>query len=352
MFCSQCRLELQQAAVECPKCGTLAPRNIAGFDYTLEVKKALKSLVDSYGSDILSDSKKFISFLNDFLPEYEKERRLIKNVVNNEVILNMIKEENHNIAIMKAKEFMMTELFLSENACEFIMECFTYVLGWEYAYRGKQDDVQPVAVNETAKTPVQTAPAVKKPSGPKVFKSFDALKYKLKGTVKIAEGYTAIEEFCFDGFGFIKAVKLPETMVSIGEYAFSECKRLRTVELPSSLRTIGKSAFSSCNKLNMIKIPAGVIAIEEGTFSFCHNLEIVDLPQTVSSIGDEAFSGCEKLRKLFIPESVKFIGENVFSLCPNLVIRCYEHSYVHKYCQSMGLEIELLRKDLIPNVSI
>ena len=46
MFCSQCRLELQQTAVECPKCGTLAPRNIAGFDYTLEVKKALKSLVD------------------------------------------------------------------------------------------------------------------------------------------------------------------------------------------------------------------------------------------------------------------------------------------------------------------
>ena len=87
------------------------------------------------------------------------------------------------------------------------------------------------------------------------------------------------------------------------------------------------------------------MAIEEGTFSFCHNLEAVDIPESVSSIGDEAFSGCERLYRLFIPESVKFIGENVFSLCPNLIVRCYANSYVHKYCINEGINIELLHRD-------
>ena len=137
MICKQCKLELQQTAVLCPKCGTPAPRTIEGFDYTLEVKEALSSLIDTQGTDILCDTKKFISFLNDYIPEYEKERRLIRNVLNNDVIRNMVKEENHTIAIIKAKEFMTNELFLSSNACEFIMECFTYVLRWEYAYQAE-----------------------------------------------------------------------------------------------------------------------------------------------------------------------------------------------------------------------
>jgi len=87
------------------------------------------------------------------------------------------------------------------------------------------------------------------------------------------------------------------------------------------------------------------MAIEEGTFSFCHSLESVTIPESVSSIGDEAFSGCESLYKLYIPDSVKFIGENVFSLCPNLIVKCYTNSYVHKYCINAGINIELLKKE-------
>jgi hypothetical protein len=348
MICNQCGLELQQTAVLCPKCGTPAPRTVAGFEHTLEVKEALGAMVDAHGCDILCDTKKLIAFLNDYLPEYEKERRLIRNIVNNDVIMNMMKEDNHTIAIVKAKEFMQNELFLSENACEFILECFTYVLRWEYAYCA-----EPVKTVQPAAEPAEEQQGKKKQAKkdapteykPKVFKGSNAFKYKFIGNVKIADGFTEIEGFCFDGFGSIKTVQLPESLHTIGEYAFSECKRLREIDLPYSLRTIKKSAFSSCGSLTSVKIPYGVMAIEEGTFSFCHNLEAVDIPESVSSIGDEAFSGCERLYKLFIPESVKFIGENVFSLCPNLIVRCYANSYVHKYCINEGINIELLQRD-------
>lgn len=343
MLCKQCRTELKQGATVCPVCKTPVPRTIPGFEYTNGVKQSLKSLVDNYGTEILSDTTKFISFLNDYLPEYEKERRLIKNVMSNGVIKNMLEENNHEIAIMKAKEYMTNELFLSENACEFIIECFAFVLGWVYVPTAS--DESPAAAPEPEAPPVAPEPVdLVMPSNPKEFKPFDAFKYKLKRNVEIPFGYTSIASFCFDGFGFMRALKMPESVLTIGEYAFSDCKRLKTVELPSSLRIIKKSAFSSCVNLNAISIPEGIVAIEEGTFSFCHNLEVVELPFTISSIGNEAFSGCESLREIFIPESVKFIGENVFTFCPQLTIKCYENSYAHRFCSGAGLDFETIKK--------
>lgn len=339
MLCKQCRTELKPGDTVCPVCKTPVPRNIPGFEYTNGVKQSLKSLVDNYGVDILTDKTKFISFLNDYLPEYEKERRLIKNVISNGVIKNMLDENNHDIAIMKAREYMANELFLSENACEFVIECFAFVLGWVYV----PEPVQPAAPSVTQEAAPEP-PDLVMPSNPKEMKAFDALKYKIKRNVEIPFGYTSIANFCFDSFNFMKAIKLPESMITIGEYAFSECKKLKTIELPSSIRIIKRAAFSQCMSLVAINIPNGVVAIEEDMFSFCHNLESVEIPPTVSSIGNGAFSGCEKLRELVISENVKFIGENVFTYCPQLIIKCVENSYAHRFCAGAGIAFEFLRK--------
>jgi hypothetical protein len=264
----------------------------------------------------------------------------------------MMKENNHNIAIMKAKEYMLNELFLSENACEFVIQCFTYVLDWRYVPEiTTVPNANQSALQQNTQKIVQTAAETSSaPAKPKEFRAFDAMKYKLRGTIEISEGYTSIEGFCFDCFSWLKAVKLPSTLVTIGEYAFSECKRLKTVVLPDNLRSIKRGAFASCGKLSIIRIPFGVTAVEEGTFSFCQNLEVVEIPSSVSSIGNEAFSGCDKLKNLFIPDSVKFIGENVFQYCPSLVIKCYENSYVHKYCRDRGINTELIKKGVLPTI--
>jgi len=341
MLCQQCRTEISPGDLICPVCKSAVPRTIPGFEYINSIKQALKNIIDNYGTDVLKDTTKFISFLNDYLPEYERERRLIKNVMTNNVIKNMLFENNHDIAVMKAREYMSNELFLSQNACEFIIECFTYVLGWVYV---------PVEIHEkfqisSAPEPPSDPPDLVMPSNPKEFRAFDALRFKFKRNVEIPFGYTSISGFCFDRFGMMKTLKIPESVLTIGEYAFSECKKLTSVELPSSLRIIRRAAFSSCLSLTMIRIPNGVTAVEEGMFSFCHNLESVELPPSIGNIGTEAFSGCESLRELFIPDSVKFIGENVFTFCPQLVIKCYENSYVHKFCVNMGLRFQIIKRN-------
>ncbi len=351
MLCERCRNELSPNADVCLKCGTPVSRNVAGFENTIEIKRALKSMMDQYGDEIIKDANKFISLLNDFIPEYEKERRLLRNMLQSGVLANMLREsEQQKIAIMKAKEFMVSEMFLSENAAEFVLVCFTYMLGWDYVSQlteQKKSEPATTGTSGTASSDKKNSP--KKPPMPfdlnmKVFRPADAARYRLKGTVKIPEGYTKLDSFAFDGFGFMKAIELPSTLVSIGEYAFSECKRLKSVELPETLKVLKQGAFSQCGKLAMVKLPEGVLEIEDSTFSFCHSLEIIDIPSTVSSIGAGAFSGCEKLRKLFLSENIKFIEEGAFSYCTALTIRCYENSYVHRYCLSNGLKVETVAK--------
>lgn len=336
MLCKNCKLELKAGETVCPNCLSAVPKENKVFENANEIKQALKSLVDSYGTDILADDRKFISFLNNYLPEYERERRLFKNIVNNDVVRNMLKEENHRISIMKTREYMVNELFIAEHAAEFVVDCFTYILGWDYV--PSANDI-PVPVAQFVAEPVKTNTAPVQKTQVKELRAFNALRYKLRSVVEIKEGFTHIDNFCFDGFGFLKAVKLPETVISIGEYAFSECKRLKTIDLPSGLRQIKNGAFSSCSKLNAIRLPYGICAVEDGVFSFCTSLESVELPSTLGSIGSEAFSGCEKLKSLYIPESVKFICDDAFSLCPNLTVRCAENSYVHKYCIDRSIPV-------------
>ncbi|MBE6841990.1 MAG: leucine-rich repeat domain-containing protein [Ruminococcus sp.] len=353
MLCKYCNTELGENVSACPGCGKPVALMNGQFENIIEVREALKSIVSEHGVELFRDSKRFTGLLNDYMPEYEKERRLIRNVISNDVISQMLNEPDQKLAIIKAREYMLNDMFLSAYAAEFVLDCFTYMLGWSFTPEIKEIPtmVTPTAPrsNKTNKT-AQASSAAETSSNDsskeikqKPFRPFDALKYKLIPNVRIPEGYTSIKSFAFDGYGFLRSIKLPETIVSIDDYAFSECKRLRSIELPDSLRVIKKSAFSACGSLESVKIPYGVDAIQEGTFAFCQNLEDVEIPETVSSIGDEAFEGCETLRELRLPDSIKFIGANVFLYCPHITIVCHENSYVHKFCMTNSIHFEFIK---------
>lgn len=364
--------------------------NVAGFENTVAVSQKLKGMLQQFGNEILNNPDQFISLMNDYIPEYEKERRLLKNVTKSGVLSAMQRGDNQKISEMKAKEYMMNEMFLSEGAVEFVMVCFTYLLDWPYETTmpeqgavaapaqafpsqpqftgsnpfsapigyGTQPAVQPVAQPTVAPQP-QPAPVpqrqapvaqpiaeeIPQETDPdKIFGPSDAGRSRLKGNVKIPSGYTMLDNFCFDGFGFMKNVELPATLVIIGDYAFSECKRLKSITIPSSVRVIRQGVFSQCGKLARVNIPSGVTEIADNTFQFCHNLEIVDLPNTIISIGSGAFQGCESLKKLFIPDSVKQIADDAFAQCMSLTIKCYEKSYVQRYCMENGIRTETISK--------
>ena len=335
MQCEKCGTDLKPKYVACPNCGAPVPQTIDGFENTIDFQHELRAIVVDNGPRAVMNKTRFIGLLYDHVPDHNKERRLLQNMYLQGVFKMLLEDDNREIAIMKAKSYMLSEIFLAENAAEFVLACFTYLLGWPYesSMRILPED------NEPEPEPEKKARAS---IDDKIFRPIDAVRYRLRSNIEIADGYTKIESFCFDGFGSLRTVKLPESLLAIGDYAFSSCKRLRGLELPESLRVIKQGAFCQCAKLAMVKIPTGILEIEDSTFSFCTSLETIDIPDTVSSIGAEAFSGCEKLRKLYLPDSVKFIDANAFSYCPNLTIHCFENSYVHKFCLSNRINFRLV----------
>lgn len=345
MQCEKCRAELPPNSISCPECGAPALQTIEGFDNTqhiqLQLKNMFREYADSlflkYQGSLMFHEKKFTALLNDFIAEYDKERKLLRSMVEEGILGILLTEQgNRDMAATKARSIMLGEKFLSENAAEFVLASLTYMIGWPYESplrvpdKTDQDNepkerTRPVSVNDN------------------VFSRAAAAKFRfLSRNVVIPDGSTKIEEFSFDGFGNLRSVQLPDSLLAIGEYAFSNCKHLRLIELPASLRLIGQSAFSQCEKLVSINLPSGIMEIADSTFAFCKSLEIVEIPDTVSSIGEQAFAGCERLRKLTLPDSVKFIDKNAFAYCPRLTIVCVENSYVYKYCLSNAIPVEKL----------
>jgi hypothetical protein len=346
IHCANCGRDFADSFKICPYCNTpVAPENMSD---TAHVMSAVKEIYVTYGMDTIRNKQRFISILRDYIPEYEKEMRLLITAIENDIVDNLSREGNNvEPAIARARTFMESELFLSKVAIEFIIQVVTYMFGWEYKPPVEEKVATPTAPTEPIESKETDAESTKtksaKPTENKVFTSAEATKFRLKGNVEIPSGYTAIKGFAFDEFALLKNVTIPEGVVAIGEYAFSNCSRLTTVKLPSTLRFIKTSAFEACTKLTEIEIPRGVVAIEDGTFQFCESLEKVVIPDTVGSIGASAFSCCDNLKSIKIPDSVKYIGESVFDYCSDIVVQCYEYSYVHKYCQSAGINFSLLK---------
>ena len=340
MLCENCKAETGEENVTCPQCGAPLPQNIEGFENTKEIQKRLKRMIMEQGKEVLIQDERFIALLGDYLPEYERERKLLEKMYNAGVFMNMLEEKNHELAIMQAKSYMQGEIFLSENAAEFVIACFTYVLGWPFKANLRVKSDEEKAKEKKEETKKKAVRFIED----KVFMPFDAVKYRLSSNIKIPDGYTKLESFCFDGFGFLKTIHLPESLLAVGDYAFSNCKKLKGIEFPENLRKIGSGAFSQCVNLTVVKLPEDIIEIADNTFSFCVGLETVEIPGKVESIGKAAFSGCENLGELFIPDSVKFIDTDAFSYCPKLTIHCYVNSYVHKYCLTNGIRVETASK--------
>ena len=112
MRCEKCNAEFAQDLMFCPQCGAPtkkeepkknnSERNIEGFENTVAVKKELKKIIDLHGNGIIYDREKFIALLSDYIPEYDKERRLLKNMLRAGVLNDMLNEVNQQIAITKA----------------------------------------------------------------------------------------------------------------------------------------------------------------------------------------------------------------------------------------------------------
>ena len=88
--------------------------------------------------------------------------------------------------------------------------------------------------------------------------------------IKLPEGLSKIESYCFGGANIIE-ILIPETVTNIDNYAFQKCYNLKTVQLQCSLKAIPAYLFYLCKSLQTIII-IGDATIKEKAFEGCNSL--------------------------------------------------------------------------------
>ena len=321
----------------------------------MTIQEAVAELIRLEGRDIFKDQKRFFEFLDDLAAEYPKERRIIKNNLDDNILGLFIddnKKVSHRVRLIKMQ---LEDLEISRNGIDFILESFGIPLGWEqeildlkddssmqfanYNYQPqKQNSVEPyikdISLTEdvlkqfgfidknslpsifnipsTYKSPFGTMYRIIKIAN-EVFKDCDKLKF-----ITIPDTVTEIENSAFENCISLEKINIPDSITKIGDRAFANCKLLNDISILNSVTDIGNSAFSGCSSLITAVISNKVIKIPEGLFDQCKSLVNVTIPNGVTDIGDLAFAGCESLSNIIIPKTVTRIGSRAFANCKSL----------------------------------
>jgi hypothetical protein len=332
MRCECCNAEIPEGSAICLKCRSVVPYNIKGFQNTKKVQALMRSLVSEH-CDNIKDLQQFIGITVDMLPDYDPERILLVKAFRAGLLDVFLTGSDRKAEIASAGKLLKDQCGLSDEETEFVLSVVTYMFKMRYVskniirVKGRSDD------KEKSKPAPVTVDS-------KVYKKLDAMLHILSKFITVKEGYTKIDSYCFEGFGMLKSVNLPQSLMAIGEYAFTDCKKLTDIVIPPSVKKIDKGAFNACVSLKNVRLPDGLIEIGDNTFLCCSELETLVIPESVSGFGENAFSGCDSLKKLVVPQNVKFIDKNAFAYCPNLVVYCYENSYVHKYCMHKKIKFK------------
>lgn len=332
MRCECCHAEIPEYSAICLQCRNVVPYNIKGFMNTKQIQSIMRLLVSEH-CDRIEDTQQLVGVVADMLPNYDEERILLIKVFSAGLLDHFLNESDRRTAVSNARDFLEKDLELQENEVEFVLAVVTYMLKMRY--------ISKLIVRERSRANEQTEQkAAPVPIDLKVYRKVDALIHRLSRKIIVKEGFTKIDNYCFDGFGIVRNISLPQTLLAIGEYAFTDCKNLVEIDIPPSVKKIDKGAFNACVSLKRIRLPDGLLEIGDNTFLCCSDLETLVIPDSVSGFGENAFSGCESLKKLVVPQNVKFINKNAFAYCPNLVVYCHENSYVHKYCMQKKIKFK------------
>ena len=114
--------------------------------------------------------------------------------------------------------------------------------------------------------------------------------------VQIANGVTAIPDYCFAGCLTLKTVAVPaDTLVSIGKYAFSHCE---TLERLNYMTDDGVET----NSVGIFEVPEGVTLLDDFVFEACAGIKSLIIPKTVTYIGGSAFLTATSLKEVSIAD--------------------------------------------------
>ena len=283
--------------------------------------------------------KIFEIFLTNFKRDKMNQRKIMRNLIDNDVLdaLPIIEREGW-LNVPRKRDEMIA--YASEKGK-------TEILAWLLEFKNRTADFAAEQVKAEKKLMRElnmspdSAAALKKiwsyrkrEDGTLVITNYRGTDIKVTVPEKIGKGIvTAIGDGAFTGsyganprvtyeqreqHGKIVKITLPKTLQYIGNGAFYEMSALEEINIPEKVKRISERAFWKCTSLQNITIPEGAQEIGKHAFWSCKSLQNITIPKTVESIGQSTFMDCDNLEEVHICEGVKEIGEYTFNSCSSL----------------------------------
>ena len=220
----------------CPFCGEYIDTS---GQSKADMAMVLISIKGTFGEDIMNDTTRLNAILMDYAPNMVKERKLLINALKEgflPYIKRYLEEENGNSEYVKQKgvSFLVSEMWIAENAAQYIVDVILRYLGNE-----------PLPIVDD--TPSQQGDS------------------------------SESEQLIKGAFETEKIVSRNDLSKysSIGYKAFASNKQIAEVDIPDNIRFLYPKAFMNCCSLQKVTLGKGVESIGTGVFDGCNQLQSI-----------------------------------------------------------------------------
>lgn len=310
----------------CPYCGSQITKVEQKVEHNSDPRErmriVLKEIVETYGTTIFYDNRRFHALLKDLAPKLERERKIIYNALNENIGIQLLQCDNKEIeekklAIKKSIRHLVEEAWVSESGATYAVYSIVYALGWNLLLEEEQEEQEAESFYRPQKR--ETLQEIKK--GTHNIGNADFTK-SLKDCKKIGYKAFAVKED-------LKDIIIPEGVEVIGKKAFFGCSNLRKVVLPKSVQAIGENVFERCYQLKEIEVDKNnpnYCSIENVLIDKKTNCIVrygnakrsqYRIPEGIQSIGRKAFDTAD-ISNIYIPSTLTYMASNSFFLCEYL----------------------------------
>lgn len=281
------------------------------------ITKALNEIVEAYGVGILQDVHRANALLKDFLPQYEKERKLILLALEEgigadlQAVVQRDRTEQVRM-ITKWERRLVTDHWITEDAAQLVVSQLTGALG--------------IASRDSPRLESGTAEEGLLPGEVELIKGMHQESEKPETYL---HRYRIIGYKAFSSNTKLETVDISDSIVQIRSKAFFNCVKLKKVVIPSSVKQIGRRVFFGCKALEEISAPGGsTYCCKEGLLIKSAEQEllrattqsqnaVVRIPDGIQMIQEFAFDG-STAKRVILPRNLKVLERNAFYRCDRL----------------------------------
>lgn len=307
--------------MQCPKCGKLWDTKnpfisetyicpFCGYDFDAagnerdNVQVILTKIVCDYGEEVLLDVQRTRALLMDYAPRSDKERKLIVNVLKENVatqLMNMKEKDpsEQDLIINRCIKQLVSDLWIKQEAADYSVKVIASALGIH----------RTIGSSEVSEQTDQSVAMVFEKESERGNVEADLMQCKVIG-------YKA-----FAAMSNLTNLTIPNTIEKIYPKAFLNCVNLKSINLPENLQVLGKCAFEGCVSLENIEIQSNKtykvmngILIDKKNKRTMRSLNSsmfpeVRIPDGIICISKKTFEG-KSVKKIRIPYTVTEIEEN------------------------------------------